>query len=199
VAVNADDLTTRWDELLFGLTGPGAIMFVIDQASSSPSVAADGSIFFGALSGGPSYMMKFSPAGRYLTAFHFGWDTTPAIYAHDGTYSLILKNNSNAGGPYYITQLNADLVPEWSFRDKTVDKNHPKGYEWCVNAPAVDANGTVYANSEDGYVYVIGQGGKFKGRIFLRAVVQAAYTPLAIGPDGKIYAENDGDMFVVGQ
>jgi outer membrane protein assembly factor BamB len=199
VAVNADDLTTRWDELLFGLTGPGAIMFVIDQASSSPSVAADGSIFFGALSGGPSYMMKFSPAGRYLTAFHFGWDTTPAVYAHDGTYSLILKNNSNAGGPYYITQLNADLVPEWSFRDKTVDTNHPKGYEWCVNAPAVDANGTVYANSEDGYVYVIGQGGKFKGRIFLRAVVQAAYTPLAIGPDGKIYAENDGDMFVVGQ
>ena len=28
---------------------------------------------------------------------------------------------------------------------------------------------------------------------------RAAYTPIAISPDGKIYAENDGDMFVVGQ
>jgi hypothetical protein len=29
------------------------------------------------------------------------------------------------------------------------------GFEWCVNAPSVDRNGTVFANSEDGYVYAI--------------------------------------------
>jgi hypothetical protein len=27
----------------------------------------------------------------------------------------------------------------------------------------------------------------------------SAYTPLAIGPEGKIYTENDGHLFVVGQ
>jgi hypothetical protein len=62
----------------------------------------------------------------------------------------------------------------------------------------VDSKGTVYANSEDGNVYVIHQGGVLKGNIFLRLAVGAAYTPIAIGRDGKIYTENDGDMFVVG-
>jgi hypothetical protein len=28
--------------------------------------------------------------------------------------------------------------------------------------------------------------------------VAASYTPVAIGPDGKVYAENNGNMFVLG-
>jgi hypothetical protein len=39
---------------------------------------------------------------------------------------------------------------------------HPNGFEWCVNEPAVDARGNVYANAEDGFVYQIGQGGILK-------------------------------------
>jgi hypothetical protein len=27
----------------------------------------------------------------------------------------------------------------------------------------------------------------------------AAYTPVSLGPDGKIYAQNDGVLFVLGQ
>jgi outer membrane protein assembly factor BamB len=112
---------------------------------------------------------------------------------------VIIKNNYYLNsGPYFITQLDANLTPEWSFENTTIDSTHPKGYEWCVNAPAVDANGTVYANSEDGNVYVINQGGTMKGKLFLRQAIEAAYTPIAIGPDGKIYAENDGDLFVIG-
>ncbi len=201
-AASAQDLTPQWDTYLSDLIKPGAAMNVVDEASSTPAVAPDGSILFGvvALNQGRGYMMKFSPVGQYQASFDFGWDSTPAVYAHDGTYSIILKNNYYGnGGPYYITQLNAGMVPEWSFRDDTIDANHPLGYEWCVNAPAVDAHGTVYANSEDGNVYVIAQGGQLKGKLFLRSAVQAAYTPIAIGPDGRIYAENDGDMFVVGQ
>ena len=68
-----------------------------------------------------------------------------------------------------------------------------------MNAPAVDSTGTVYANSEDGNVYVINPDGTLKGNIFLRRAIGAAYTPVAIGRDGKIYTENDGDMFVIGQ
>jgi hypothetical protein len=138
-------------------------------------------------------MLKFSSSGQYLAEFNFGWDDTPAVYSHDGTYSVITKNNYyESRGPYYITQLNADLSVERQYQSTD-------NYEWCVNAPAVDKNGTVYADSEDGYVYVITQGGSPKGRLFLQSAVGAAYTPIAIGRDGKIYTENDGNMFVVGK
>lgn len=54
----------------------------------------------------------------------------------------------------------------------------------------VDANGVVYANSEDGNLYAINQGGTLKSSIFLDLTLGAAYTPLAIGPDGRVYTEN---------
>lgn len=103
-----------------------------------------------------------------------------------------LKTTTTAKGPYYITQLNANLGIEWRFKS-------PTNHEWCVNAPAVDRNGTVYANSEDGNVCVIKQGGTLTGKIFLRKAIGAAYTPIAIGRDGKLYTENDGDMFALGK
>jgi hypothetical protein len=60
------------------------------------------------------------------------------------------------------------------------------------------SNGTVYA-SEDGNVYGIKQGGILKGKISLKNAIGAAYTPIAIGREGKLYTENDGDMFALGK
>jgi len=57
----------------------------------------------------------------------------------------------------------------------------------------------VYANSEDGNIYAINQGGTLRKKIFLRIAIGAAYTPLSIAPDGKVYTENDGHMFVIGE
>ena len=73
------------------------------------------------------------------------------------------------------------------------------GFEWCINAPVIDVNGVVYANSEDGNVYAINQGGTLKSNIFLNQALGAAYTPLAIGPDGTIYTENKGILSAVGK
>ena len=81
----------------------------------------------------------------------------------------------------------------------TCTSDHPFGFEWCINAGAVDKNGTVYANSEDGNLYAIRQGGVMKDRMFLQLALGAAYTPLSIGPDGKIYTQNAGHLFVVGR
>ena len=80
----------------------------------------------------------------------------------------------------------------------TCVSDHPDGFEWCINQPAVDANGVAYANSEDGFLYAIGRGGVAVGRIFLNLAVGAAYTPLSLSSDGLIYAQNNGHLFVLG-
>jgi outer membrane protein assembly factor BamB len=199
---------------------------ILDDESSAPTVAPDGSIFFGAYSRynyAQGHLMHFSASGDYLGAFGFGWDSTPAIFQHDGTYSVVIKNNHYSGlGSYcndpticpvdrtstnpaspeafFITQLSPSLATEWSFQSTNfVPPNNPNGFEWCVNAPAIDKMGVVYANSEDGNLYAINQGGTLKQRLFQRAAIGAAYTPASIGADGKIYSENDGHLFVVGK
>jgi outer membrane protein assembly factor BamB len=113
------------------------------------------------------------------------------------------------GESFFISQLRPGLTPprstnytsaiEWSFRNTTfIQPDNPNGFEWCINAPAVDQNGVVYANSEDGSVYSINQGGTLNRRIFLRTAIGAAYTPLSIASDGKLYTENDGHTFIIG-
>ena len=204
---------------------------VIDQSSSSPTVAPDGSVLYGAYSRynyARGHLFKFSSAGGFLAAYDFGWDTTPAILSHaDGSYSVVEKDNHyDAGsycndnkvcplappGPYYMSILSGvTLRPEHQFLNTNTEScyyqnngnlkcrsDHPGGFEWCINAPAVDANGVIYANSEDGNLYVINPDGSLKQHLFLKLALGAAYTPLAIGGDGKIYTENDGHLFVVG-
>jgi hypothetical protein len=197
---------------------------VIDQSSSSPVVTPDGGVIYGAYTvygNDRGHLFHFDSRGNFVAAFNFGWDSTPAIYPHNGTYSIIIKDNHyDAGaycepdptikisekvcvdapkGPYYITQLDPFMNIEWQFKNTSTDTTHNNGFEWCINAPAVDQLGNVYANSEDGNLYVIQEGNPLLGNIFLNQALGAAYTPLSLGGDGKIYTENDGILFVVGQ
>jgi hypothetical protein len=208
---------------------------IVDLASSSPTVLPDGSVVFGALTnynGFRGHMFKFDSAGNFTGAYDFGWDSTPAVYLHGGTFSIVLKDNHyDTGmycsgtsatcqalppGPYYITQLDPGLNIEWQFKSTNTQSctrnasgppscttTNPNGFEWCINMPAVDASGSVYVTSEDGNLYVLPQGkaGVFTvptASLFLNLAQGAAYTPLSIGPDGKLYTQNDGHLFVVG-
>jgi len=196
---------------------------VIDQSSSSPVVTPDGGVIYGAYTRygyDRGHMMRFDSQGNFKAAFTFGWDSTPAIYQHDGTYSVVIKDNHyDAGnfcepdpaipvsqticvdapkGPYYITQLDPNMNIEWQFKNTSTNSTHNNGFEWCINAPAVALFGNVYVNSEDGNLYVLRQGDTAIGKIFLKQALGAAYTPLSLGPDGKIYTENDGILFAVG-
>jgi hypothetical protein len=210
---------------------------VLDDGTSSPVVAPDGSIFYGAYTRynyARGHMMKFSSTGQFLASYGFGWDTTPAIRSHDGTYSVITKDNQygevgsycndpvlcpedrNANNPgypeeYFITQLSSNLVPQWRWQNTntlscTRDANgnvtcvsdHPHGFEWCVNAGALDSHGVYYANSEDGNIYVLKPNGNLRESLFLNLALGAAYTPLSLSGDGKIYTQNKGILFVVG-
>jgi hypothetical protein len=168
---------------------------VLDEASSSPTIAPDGSILYGAYTQynyASGHLTRWSATGDYLGSYPFGWDQTPSIYLHDGTYSIIVKENHYDEGSYcsgdalicgiprgaadpeqyLISQVDPALNVEWKFKSTNTEScnrqpdgsvqcvsDHPNGFEWCINAPAVDANGTVFVNSEDGGLYAIGQGG----------------------------------------
>lgn len=222
-------VTNLPNSCLFGTTvgvdpttnAPGS-GYVIDEASSSPTVLPDGSVVFGARDNynfSRGHLFRFDSSGNYLGAYGFGWDSTPGVWAHDNTFSVVIKDNHYPSaaycsgdspvctptppGPYYITQLDASLNIEWQFQSTTIDTDHPNGYEWCINMPAIDMLGNVYVNSEDGYVYELPQAhsGIFtapSGKMFLNSAIGAAYTPISIGVDGKIYTQNNGQLFVVG-
>lgn len=210
---------------------------VLDDSSSSPVVAPDGSIIYGSYTRynyAQGHLLRFSSTGQFLASYIFGWDDTPAIYSHGGSYSIATKDNhyggvgsycnddtvcppdrnvSNPGYPeeYFVTQLSPALTVEWKFKNTntlsctrnpnnsvTCVDDHPFSFEWCVNAPAIDSGGVVYANSEDGNLFAINQGGTLKQKIFQQLAIGAAYTPASIGGDGKLYSQNDGHLYVVG-
>lgn len=207
---------------------------ISDDSTASPVVAPDGSIYLGTYSRynhSQGHTVRVSSTGQFQAAYPFGWDVTPAVYQHDGTFSVVTKENryvgvgTYCGDPswcppervpgdddgYYITQLGPALNVEWKFKSTNTEScerlpngelscvsNRPEGFEWCVNALAVDARGTVFVNSEDGHLYAINQGGTLRDRLFLQAALGAAYTPLSLGADGKIYTQNAGHLFAVG-
>lgn len=191
--------------------GSGA---VLDDSTSSPVALPDGSVLYGSYTsynGARGHLIHFSSAGAIVANYDFGWDTTPAVWEHGGTYSIVMKENFYAQQAYYITQLDPTLKKEWQFKSTetyacgrgpdgvvTCVYDQPYGFEWCVNAPAIDIRGTVYANSEDGNLYAIAQGGTVEGKIFLQLALGAGYTPISIGPDGRLYAQNAGHLFAVG-
>jgi hypothetical protein len=71
--------------------------------------------------------------------------------------------------------------------------------EWCINTAAVDAaDCTVLANCEDGRLYCWNLlTGTFTQSITLNSATGEAYTPTEIGPDGTVYATNDGYLYAV--
>jgi hypothetical protein len=195
---------------------------VFDPSSAAPVALPDGSVLYGAnrsYDSSRGILLKFDRHGTFTAHFNFGWDTTPAVYRHDGTYSIITKDNHYFDnfpqlGPFYMTQLSKDLVPEWTFEDTTaqeckLDGNgglvctprdpDATGFEWCVNAPVVDKAGNVIVTSEDGYLYVIGQGGVLESQVFLNQSLGAAYTPGAVDDRGRIYALNNGELAIFGR
>jgi hypothetical protein len=187
-----------------------------DQGSSSPVILPDGGVLYGAFTGynqARGHLFKFDAHGTHAGTYDFGWDVTPAVYRHDGTYSIVIKDNFYFDQQFYISQLDSNLHREWSFKATNPDSchrdpngqvacvndgEHPTGFEWCVNAPAVDPEGNVYANSEDGWVYKIRQGGHLVDRTFLLQSLGAAYTPISIDRHGRLFSLNGGDLFVIG-
>jgi hypothetical protein len=185
----------------------------IDDSSSSPLIAPDGSVFYGAYTRYnyvQGHLMHFSASGTYLGAYRFGWDITPAIFPRANGYSIVTKENHYPVGSYcddpthcpggvrratdpsgyFVTRLDESLAVEWQVRN-------PNNQEWCVNGPAIDRDGVSYINAEDGMLYAIGPDGAIRQSIVLTEALGQAYTPVAIDDKGRVYAEKAGKLFVV--
>jgi outer membrane protein assembly factor BamB len=219
---------------------------VRDISSASPTVLPDGSILYGSYTRYNTvrgHMLEFGADGAFKAATDFGWDSTPAAFERGGSIHIVTKENHYDGefgpycnpdsvhpvsqvvcaftgtgtGPFYITQLDANLHVEWRFQNTNTQSctrgpngqlncvsDHPGGFEWCINAPAVGGDGTVYANSEDGNLYSIPQGhhgvfSQYRQRFFMALSEDAAYTPLAISRSGVVLTSNNGQLFAVGE
>ena len=69
---------------------------VLDLSTSSPVVLPDGGILYGAYTShnfSRGHLFRFDADGAFTGAYDFGWDVTPAGFAHDGTYSILIKDN----------------------------------------------------------------------------------------------------------
>jgi len=134
---------------------------LIDDSTASPVIAPDGSIILGTytrFNHVQGHLLHFSSTGQFLNSYLFGWDTTPSIWAHDGTYSVILKDNhySDVGSycndpslcppdrtastpsdpeAYFLTQLSPNLTAEWTWHNtnQLSCTRQPNGQVTCVS------------------------------------------------------------------
>jgi len=82
------------------------------------------------------------------------------------------------------------------------DANHPNAVkEWCINSAAVDPfTKCIIANCEDGWVYRWDMTtGLLTDKVQITQGVGEAYTPTVIGPDGTVYAINNGRLWAIGK
>ena len=212
--------------------GSGAVN---DNSSSTPLVAPDGTIYYGAYSRynySQGHLMHFSPAGEFLGSYPFGWDVTPALWKHGDGFSVITKENRYEGvgsycndtascpsvripgqeQGYFVTQLCTDLGRRVAFpgHEYAQLRAQRRRLDSLCRRPTARASNGVStrrpstsaasstSNSEDGFLYAIDQGGTLRETFFLQLALGAAYTPLSIGADGRIYTQNAGHLFAVG-
>ena len=203
------------------VTGLPPAATVDDSSSSSPVALPDGGVLYGTLTnynGSRGHLYKLDANGAYVAGYDFGWDSTPAVVTGGNDYKIVIKDNHYGTdqngvdlGPYYITELDSKLEVIWKFLSTQTNScarlpdgtlgcvpNHPNGFEWCINAPAVDRDGVTYVNSEDGNVYAINPDGTLRDSLFLDKSEGAAYTPLAIDHTGRSFALNNGHLVVLG-
>ncbi len=163
---------------------------------------------------------------RALTPGSFGWDSTPSIvpramvpqYTGSSSYLVASKYNSYGGigsgdGQHRVAILDPQATQTDRFVNLPVMKeiitvlgpspslDYPGGVqEWCINTAAVDpATQSILMNSEDGKLYRWHlPTNTLSENIVLNNGYAQAYTPTAIGPDGRVYAINNARLFCVG-
>lgn len=156
----------------------------------------------------------------------FGWDDTPSIvpasavpsYSGASTYLLFTKYNNysfvgTGDGQNEIAVLDpngagidplsgATVMSEvLTVLSPTPDPAFPGGVtEWCVNTAVIDAQRRcALVSNADGTLYRWNFAtNSLAESITLGSGIGEAYTPTLIGPDGVVYAVNNGILYAIG-
>ena len=158
----------------------------------------------------------------------FGWDDTPTVvpvsmvpsYTGTSSYLLFCKYNNYAGvggdGHNRVaivdpSDLELDTIsgiptmkPIATLLGPTADSEFPNTpgavREWCVNSAAVDVpKSSIIVSSEDGVLYRWNlRTNSITEQIRLTTGIGEAYTPTAIGSDGRVYAIANATLFAIG-
>ena len=154
----------------------------------------------------------------------FGWDDTASVVpaslvpSYQGTsqYLVMTKYNDYIGaggnGENRIAVLDPNATEPDPINGATVMREvltmlgpTPSAAggvkEWCINSAAIDApDASIMVGSEDGKLYRWDlKANTLSESIALTSGLGEAYTPTAIGPDGKVYAINNATLFAVGE
>ncbi len=147
-----------------------------DKIYSSPSIANDGTIYFG---GADKYLYAFLPNGSLKWKFLAGnWIYSSPSIANDGTiyFGSFDKN---------IYALNPDGTLKW----KIIMPAALGG-----SSPAIAVDGTIYVGVDDGNLYALNSDGTIKWKYMLSGRVRVSP---ALANDGTIYANSDlGDSYL---
>ncbi|MES3001812.1 MAG: hypothetical protein V4787_14055 [Pseudomonadota bacterium] len=207
---------------------------VSDDSTASPSVAPDGTVFFGVLEAvfashnARGWLLQFTPQLASAGApGGFGWDITPTVipasmvpsYTGTSSHLLAVKYNNYAGvGTGDGANRVAVIDPGASQTDPIsglpimkevltiLGPTYESGTsgpvkEWCINTMAADPlTRSIVVNSEDGVLYRWDLAtNTLSQSIRLTSGLGEAYTPTAMGADGKVYAISDAKLFSVGR
>ena len=176
-----------------------------DYISSSPSTAADGTVYFGSWDGN---VYALNPDGTQKWAFTTGSYifSSPAI-SPDGMVYVGSCDN-------YLYAINPSGTQQWRFAtggfvasspavglDNVIYAGSSDNYLYAINpdgsqkwrfesdgefvsSPAIGSDSTIYAGSTDNYLYALNSGGTQKWRF---ATSDWVTSSPAIGADGTIY------------
>lgn len=163
-AINPDG-TLKWNYT----AGSGSI-------SSSPTISADGTIYF--VSGSIIYALYSNGTQKWNYTMGSSTHASPAINA-DGTI-YIGSSDKN------LYALNPDGTLKWKYLTEPGVNYNGIGY----STPAIGADGTIYFGSENGRFYALNPDGtlKWKYKVSVGGYVRSSPS---IGTDGTIYFTAD--------
>ena len=169
-------------DYLYAISSNGTVKWqVCVQISTTPAIAADGTIYSGTWNDTECGFIAVSPKGKLKWRFDVAQSFSPAI-APDGTIYFGTSEGAGFGNVY---ALNPDGTMKWRFITRVM----------IMGCPAIGADGTIYIGSGDCNLYALNPNGTVRWQYLTSGYIKGSAT---IAPDGTIYVPSfDSNLYAL--